>query len=290
MENLQHQKMIQYSSLAPCLGVTDHHHETSFVTTVVCGVDAMELNNVAVAMIRARKYEEALSLLDDAWTAQTVMERAHQSLASSCALYSLSAPSIELAIMSLASKVYDDRQPSIYSTPADDRDTATVNVAGESDLHASPSNYFSMYNGAFAFSCDRARALTTVQKLRLVPAIILYNMGLVLHKQALQSVKCDNFGRAFGLYRMSLGIVEDCIRCSLFSSEYSLLQLAIYNNLGFINSHFFEEEEAMVCAGRMLATFASMDCSRLLSKEEYVFYYMNLLFLLHRNPIFAPAA
>jgi hypothetical protein len=76
----------------------------------------------------------------------------------------------------------------------------------------------------------------------------------------------------------------------LHSSESNLLQLALYNNIGFISSHFFEENDSTVCAGRLLATFVGADTPRLLSKDEYVFYYMNLLFLLYRSPIVAPAA
>jgi tetratricopeptide (TPR) repeat protein len=283
-KTLQHRKMINSSPTNCTAGVVQY---PAFVTTVVSSADPLDLNNLAVSVLQSRRYDEALHLLDAAWSVETLMEEAHQNIAN-CALFA-AAPSLQFAMNSLASKVYENRQPAICSAPADISSTS-VSVLDDLDLTASPSNYFSMYNRAFILKKEKVQALSLAERSHLVPAILLYNMGLVFIKMGLQAVDGSHYVRAFNLYRLALGIVEKNLNSSLHMSDFSLLQLALYNNIGFINSHFFEDKEAMVCAGRMLATFASMDCSQLLSKEEYVFYYMNLLFLLNRNPIFAPAA
>lgn len=179
--------------------------------------------------------------------------------------------------------------PNIYSAPYDGG-TSVISAQADEDLSASPSNYFSVYNQLFAFKDLKAESLSWTHRTFLTPAVILYNMGLTYHRLALKDIRTERYEQALYFYSLSIRIVEECINCGLYVSDFSLLQLALYNNMGFTNSHFFNENEAMACAGRLLATFASMDCSRLLSKDEYVFYYMNLLFLLNRNPKFAPAA
>jgi len=183
---------------------------------------------------------------------------------------------------------------------------------GGDDMASSPSNYFTVFGKLFVFRdvdsyyfrqcCSSAAASASC--LQLPTAVILYNMGLVEQKRALSDPRNDGaWARALELYGASLFAVEDGCRIpdvpplgiatvvpASTSPDFSLLQLALFNNMGFIHSHFLNERETLACAGHLLSAFASVDCSRLLSKDEYVFYYMNLLLLLNRNPKFAPAA
>ena len=178
--------------------------------------------------------------------------------------------------------------PSIQSAAVNS--ASPVSVPGNRDLIMSPHNYFSIYNRAFRFMDERARSHDWFRRVRLLPAMVLYNLGLAHHLLALQSVKSEQYCLALKYYDMALGAADCAQQKELPRSDYSLLVLALANNMGFIASHQFNEQQSLYLAGRMLTTFATMDCSRLLIKEEYVFYYMNLLFVLNRYPVFAPAA
>jgi hypothetical protein len=256
-------------------------------------LDALELNNAAVSQIQANLYDEALRLLEQALVTQAQHEQfAHDGWVSRAGLTTSLTLQGQFLLESLSTTfIYDATFPCITSAPADASAASVVGVQNEQDLLSSPSNHFALYNRAFQFDANRVAALGPVHRVRIVPAVLLYNMGLVFHRKALATVSDrDSYRRATIVYHLALSILEENLCYGLYSSDCSLLQLALYNNMGFISSHFFEDSDSTVCACRLLSTFAAIDSSRLLSKDEYVFYYMNLLFLMNRAPIVAPAA
>jgi tetratricopeptide (TPR) repeat protein len=255
-------------------------------------LDPLELNNAAISQLQGNRYEEALRLLEQALVSQAQHEQiAHERWVSSAALSSFSLQGQFLLESLSTTFIYDATFPCITSAPADASAASVVGVQNEQDLVSSPSNHFALYNRAFLFDANRVAALGPVHRVRIVPAVLLYNMGLVFHRKALATVSDrDAYRRATIVYHLALSILEENLCYGLYSSDCSLLQLALYNNMGFISSHFFEDRDSTVCACRLLSTFAAIDSSRLLSKDEYVFYYMNLLFLMNRAPIVAPAA
>jgi len=276
------------------------------VGTMFDAANPLELNNVAVSFSQSRRNEEALALLQEALDGQNSsygtkathqLERAEPCAPSTAlACSSPPFPSLSQSLRSLlglststtdAPLTIDPKRTNIYGVSFHGRLSSTQ---ASDDLSASPSNCFSLYNQLFAFKELKVESLGFAHRTFLPPAVMLYNMGVTYHRRALKNGHSENYARALSLYGLSIQIIEESIIYGLCVPDYSLLQLALYNNIGFIHSHFFNDDLAIVCAGRLLGTFVSMDCSRLLSKDEYVFYYMNLLFFLNRTPKIAPAA
>jgi tetratricopeptide (TPR) repeat protein len=250
-------------------------------------------NNYAVAMIQSGNDDKALRILlnalDDLKDWQSTSFEA-ELLSHSQVFHEGPKLSDRTVMALLPAAILEYRQLTISSTAAD-LNKSFVSIPDDRDLIYSPSNSFSVYNRAFVFVEERTSVLGWSRRMRLLPAVILFNLALIYHRKAVQTALGSNdYDLAQQYYTTALHVVNENLKFDLYTPDYSLLMLAIYNNMGFICSHFFREHETMMIAGRMLATFASMDCSRLLVKDEYVFYYMNLLFLLNRHTIFAPAA
>jgi tetratricopeptide (TPR) repeat protein len=260
----------------------------SFPRAVTENLDPLHLNNTAVSLLQANRYDEALCVLEQALAAQSRTEKeTHDQWMSreSCPLASAYWDAFLGALS--AALFHDTGLPFVVSDASD----PVVGVQDGDDLDSSPSNHFSLFNRPFLIDVNIAATKSTMARIRLVPAVLLFNMGLTFCRKALESVSSrDAYRRANGFFQLSLRILEENLIFGLYSADCSLLLLALYNNLGFISSHFFEDKDSMVCAGRLLATFVCADTPQLLSKDEYVFYYMNLLFLLNRSPIVAPAA
>jgi tetratricopeptide (TPR) repeat protein len=279
----QEEETLQLS--APCRSAA--HEASQF---------AAQLNNVAVSFLQSKSEDEALDMLYQAWKDyQVAVFCQQQSLEQTLvALWNLN-PALSLSILMRPSAFMmeiDNHQPTIKSVSVNEvTNSSIVSVPDDLDLTASPSNFFSVYNRAFVFREDTASTFEwLLRRQSILPAVLLYNIALIYHRRALQQVQANEYHRALHFYKLSLNVVEDHLNAGLHSSDYCLLKLALYNNIGYLASHFCNENETIIFGGRMLATFASVDCTRLLSKEEYVFFYMNLLFLLNRHPLCAPAA
>lgn len=257
---------------------------------------ASEMNNAAVRLMQSDRQDDAIHLFQSSLTllCDSQLTCFHERMIEACQwltpvrhMTSVSAESF-LEMTWDCSIVQQALTPSIQSYALDSK--SVVSVSENKDLISSPQNFFSVYNRAFCFNEVRVRSLGWFRRLRLLPVVIMYNMGLAHHLIALRSVSCKTYHLAFQCYEIALNAVDEAQRTEICTSDYNLLSLALTNNMGFIRSHQFNVQQTLYFAGRMLTTFATMDCSQLLIKEEYVFYYMNLLFVLNRFPIFAPAA
>ena len=74
-------------------------------------------------------------------------------------------------------------------------------------------------------------------------------------------------------------------------TELDILRLALTNNMGHIHSHLSGSlGESLRCLERLLAVFFRSECKALMTKDEYVFFYINILLFVSRWPILAGAA
>jgi tetratricopeptide (TPR) repeat protein len=260
---------------------------------------ASKLNNHALALMQSERLVEAihafrgvLNILCDArliaFQESIVLACLSHDPWKSTNSITMTEPSLETMTATHSMLLQQYQLPSIRSCHIDS--TSTTSVADHKDLEWSPHNYFSVYNRGFFFLHEQVRSHCWFRRVRLLPVVVLYNMGLAHQLLGLQRVSCQEYHTACKYYEMALHAADDARQMELRTSDYSLLVLALTNNMGFISSHEFNEQHSLYFAGRMLTTFATLDCSRLLNKDEYVFYYMNLLFVLNRYPSFAPAA
>lgn len=193
--------------------------------------DSWELNNSAVVLLQAKRFDEALSVLRDAWNRQGLRDNVYYPTYEQLwAPTLLSAETLDEVVRNLHSNACDARETSITSVPIDGLPN-TVGIPRNQDLDSSPSNYFSLYDRAFRFKDERPGSLRWVHRMRLLPAVILFNLAVTYHRRAVTQVSSEEYELAFEAYRMSLDIVEQNMSTALYASDYNLLQLAIYNNM-----------------------------------------------------------
>jgi hypothetical protein len=169
----------------------------------------------------------------------------------------------------------------------------TEETAGSCDPSASCNDFFTIYDRAFSVFEDGTRDVDVLAWLVLVPCIlpaIFYNVGLIYHRTAIRHAKTQGLSEALAFYTASLFLLGRSASDGLLKFECNVLLLAIYNNLGQIHSHFFNEAQTLFCRDQLISVFMSTDYTSCLTKEEFIFFYMNILFSVRRWPILAPAA
>ena len=233
--------------------------------------DFKVLNNSAMVLLRLEKNEEAIQLLVSALGA------------TGCA-------SFPQHIQGINSFLFHSR-PVIHTLNADDASSESAEFGFEKeDLTAgSPSNFFSLYNRVFVFGDPTHDDWWKF--FPHIPAVLLYNTGLVWHRMALKENSARKYNIALENYSMAHALVVQHARLGVYHCEIcDILLLALCNNMGHIHSHFFRLEEARLCVEEMFAVFFLMEDKKVLTKDEYVFFYMGILLTVNRRPVLAPAA
>lgn len=160
------------------------------------------------------------------------------------------------------------------------------------DPSVASNNVFFLFNRAFSIFDANPKTIDTATWLRYTPCIlpaIFFNIGLVYHRAAIRTDRTDVYSEALGLYTSALYLLGKNDTCGL-SSECNLLLLGLFNNIGHIHSHFYNSVQTLYCRDNLTSVFLSTNCSKLLTKEEFIFFYMNILFAVRRFPMLAPAA
>jgi hypothetical protein len=180
----------------------------------------------------------------------------------------------------------------IKSVPIDGPLCSLISMSEDANHKVSPGNYFSIYKRAFLMDVHD-REMDLLGWLRCVPhmpAVLLYNTGLVFHLLALQTGSTSVFLKALELYKLSMIILEDNAKNGFYVSELDILMLALTNNMGHCHSHFHNLDDVSMCLERMSKVFLLSVSTVLLSDDEYAFFYRVTLMSPHRTPVLAPAA
>lgn len=119
-------------------------------------------------------------------------------------------------------------------------------------------------------------------------AVLLYNMGLSCHGNAIRRGFSRELRRALQLYKMSIRIVQDDSSLHGEDMLQALLLALLNNNIGCIHSHFYDWNEMRESREVLYSLFAS---SNDLTMEDNVFFsyvlpvqLMDTICLLHLNP------
>jgi tetratricopeptide (TPR) repeat protein len=167
-----------------------------------------------------------------------------------------------------------------------------LSLLNDGDNNASPNNFFYLYKRAFIFDLrgQEANPLVWLRCMPQIHAVLLYNAGLAFHRLAAQNGSTPTFLKALEMYQMSQDLLESNTEYGLYASELDILRLALANNMGHCYSHFNNVDETRNCLERLLALFLFSASTILLTKEEYDFYHISILFGVCQKPIFSPAA
>ena len=174
-------------------------------------------------------------------------------------------------------------QPSILST---------VSMADEMDLHSSPGNLFSVYNRPFVVN-QQWRGLDVFvwsQSLPHISTVLHFNIGLVYHRLACRSGASHHYYQALEWYENAALLLEGNALAGVYLTELDILLLAIMNNMGHVHSHFNNLEQAQHIMKRMLTVFFLSESKSLMTKDEYVFFYTNIVLSVQRFPLLPGAA
>uniref|UniRef100_A0A7S3L496 KIF-binding protein n=1 Tax=Amphora coffeiformis TaxID=265554 RepID=A0A7S3L496_9STRA len=159
------------------------------------------------------------------------------------------------------------------------------------DNHRSscPCSIFSFYNSVVISDemCAEAEPFFATE----LSAMILYNLGLLYHRLALLTGSTTYFSKAMKLYDIAASIVlSPGAEQENFHHDLTVLQLALYVNMGHIYSNFLEQEGTMRCAEGIQTLFSSVDVN-CLNPETRKLFYQNM-FVTHAglHLSLAPAA
>jgi tetratricopeptide (TPR) repeat protein len=144
---------------------------------------------------------------------------------------------------------------------------------------ATPDNTFSFYNHAFVFgNLPEITTRTSQEETHhdtMISAVLIFNLALSFYGKGLcaDGPKSPKYLRkALHLYSMAISLIND----ETGFEELHALELASWNNIGYIYSHFSEHENAMKCRVHLYQTlFAAPDTSlRLTYGYSYSLFYL----------------
>jgi hypothetical protein len=142
-----------------------------------------------------------------------------------------------------------------------------------------PDNTFPFYNHAFVFgSLPQITSRTPQQETHhdtMISAVLIFNLALAFYGKGLcaDGFKSSKYLRkALHLYSMAISLING----ETGFEELRVLELASWNNIGHIYSHFSEDENAMKCRVHVYQTlFAPPTTSlRLMSGYSYSLFYL----------------
>lgn len=250
------------------------------------------MNNSAISLLRQGKNEEAISLLRIALSEPSAT-CCPQATVQMCV--NVQAPESIFCSISPSSNgvaaAISDSPPGVCTRNTDDpsSDSAELKDVNAEVSSTSPSNFFTIYNRVFEFS-DMSLA-NWIEYGPHIPMILLYNTGLAWHRVAFRENSDAKYEIALQYYSVAHAKVIEYARLGIYHAEVcDLLMLGLFNNMGQIHSHFFRFYETRLCVEALFTVFFLIENKRVLTKEEYVFFYMNILLTVNRRPIFAPAA
>lgn len=147
-----------------------------------------------------------------------------------------------------------------------------------------------VYNRAFVLTTEDDEPASFSNNEHTVPAVLLYNMGLSHHIQAMASGNSAVLRKALQLYTMSFTLLEQA--SEVLNDMDIMVLLALANNMGVIAaSQFFDRAGAETSRQMMERVLGSVDCLEVMEDEDIEFFSLNLMFLSeHQTHAMAAAA
>ena len=121
-------------------------------------------------------------------------------------------------------------------------------------------------------------------------AMILYNMGLIYHRLAIKTGATHDFSKAMKLYKVAGSIAHSSEYH--FTHDLTVLQLALFVNMGHIYSNFLDQKGTLECADGIHHLYNSVEVIKLNPDTRELFYNNIFLSQQHKKNLFglAPAA
>lgn len=115
-------------------------------------------------------------------------------------------------------------------------------TSSPTDMSYSPDNFFQFYEAAFVISDDKEKMNRFLFQ-DVAAATLMYNTGLLFHRQGNERGDYKMLKRALYMYEMATSLLQQ----GSGQEADNLLMLALTNNMGHIHSHFFEKDKVLLC-------------------------------------------
>lgn len=124
-----------------------------------------------------------------------------------------------------------------------------------------------------------------------IQAMLLYNLGLTVHLQAMRSGRSEELKGALQLYEMAFSVVENSWQLMCLD-DLMLLMMALLNNLGHIHATLYNMPQTQCCVDWLKGLAGHPAFLNIMQREQYSGFSMNLLVVLkqYSSQVCSPAA
>ena len=168
-------------------------------------------------------------------------------------------------------------------------DAPIGSVVLEHECLSDCSGSFSVFNHALTIPNVCLLDSNVVKNYERLQSMLLYNLALTLHFQAMRSGRSEELRGALDLYEMAFSVVENSWQ-RLDVDDLMLLLMAILNNLGHIHSNLYNMERTQTCVDWLKALAGHPAFLKIMQRDDYAGFSMNLLVVLKQTPHCSPAA
>lgn len=166
--------------------------------------------------------------------------------------------------------------PTAHVPPMEVDAPAGVRSNISSSNNNSNSSVFIIYMHAFVFEDHQDNDMDLLRWLRYVPhipAVLLYNTGLVYHMLALQTGSIASLEKSLELYKSCQLLMESNATIGYYASELDNMILALRNNMGHCHMMLNQIDEARICLEEMSTIFLCSVSTVFLSNADFAFFY-----------------
>ena len=185
----------------------------------------------------------------------------------------------------------------------------SVALPKQDNLVAAHDDFFSLFNRALHMPLHRSSIPVTagvpVVYCHLLTGILLYNIGLSHHLEALKKGNSKMMGKALDFYTMSYVTLmtkqssshqQQQLNSVPCSDVLNFVFMSLVNNMGHVHAYFRNIEEAKICGGELCKRLSPLVCAcpgrPAISNhnDEYRVFFLNVCFFSESELASAPAA
>jgi hypothetical protein len=157
----------------------------------------------------------------------------------------------------------------------------------ESSVFSAPSGVISSYNYGLVLNYNKAlMVLHSLDDLEVLTGVVLYNMAIVKHGQAMEKGSSTILTAALMLYKTATHVIKRKQDIDIVSD---FVLLVAYHNMAHIYVSHFCPEELRGCFDATRFLLAQVSTRRFLDRDDMQFF-SNSAFLAVKDIRFAPAA
>ena len=122
-----------------------------------------------------------------------------------------------------------------------------------------------------------------------ISAILLYNAGVCTHIKGIKSGASGDLATALLFYQNAFSLLTQTNAIQAVSDRYTLLVMALLNNMGYIKCQSCDHQACEICLDTMRRIFPSAEHARL-QETDMLFFYLTTFLVPVEHLCASPAA